>query len=101
MTKEPFHDATMTLTDINGNEIAKDLPTQVDTVNMPWNMEVQGTIPTDWFDVYSCFWTTPVPARGNYFIDQDTHEKYQVFAVTASYVNHLEVRVSRYSGATP
>lgn len=101
MINQPFLNAIMTLTDINGNVIAKDLPTQVDTVNMPWNMEVQSTIPTDWFDIYSCFWTTPVPARGNYFVDQNTNVKYQVFAVTAVYVNHLECRCTRYSGGTP
>jgi len=72
---EPFLNAIMTLTDIDGNVIATDLPTQVDTVNMPWNMEVQGMVPTDWFDVYSRYWIDPVPARGNYFVDQNSKEQ--------------------------
>jgi hypothetical protein len=93
----PFLSAMMTLTDINGNEIAQNLPCQIDIVNLPWNMEVQGMIPTDWFDIYSRFWITPVPARGNYFVDQTTETKYQVFSVTAVYIDHLEVRCSRYS----
>lgn len=97
----PFLNAMMTLTDINGAEIARNLPCQLDTVNLPWNMEVQGMIPTDWFDIYSRFWTTPVPVRGNYFVDQTTNTKYQVFSVTAVYIDHLEVRVTRYSGPTP
>lgn len=90
----------MTLTDINKNAIAHNLPVQIDTVNLPWNMEVQGMIPTDWFDIYSRYWTTPVPVRGNYFIDQNGTE-YQVFSVTATYIDHLECRCSRYSGTTP
>jgi hypothetical protein len=97
----PFLSAIMTLTDINDAEIARDLPVQIDTVNLDWNMEVQGGIPDDWFDIYSRFWTTPVPARGNYFVDQTTNTKYQVRSVTAVYIDHLEVRCTRYSGSTP
>jgi len=96
-----FQTSIMTLIDINENELATNLPCQVDTVNLPWNMEVQSTIPDDWFDIYSLNWTTPVPERGNYFVDQTTNIKYQVFSVTAVYIDHLEVRVTRYSGDTP
>lgn len=91
----------MTLTDIDGNEIARDLPVQVDSVNIPWNMEVGGLTPTDWFDIYSRFWITPIPNRGNYFVDQsDPTVKYQVFSSANVYIDHLEVRCTRYSSAT-
>jgi hypothetical protein len=63
-------------------------------------MEVQGMVPTDWFDIYSRFWITPVPARGNYFVDQsDSKIKYQVFSSANVYIDHLEIRCTRYSGA--
>lgn len=97
----PFLSAMMTLTDSAGNEIARDLPCQIDSVNTPWNMEVQGMIPTDWFDIYSRFWTAPVPTRGNYFVDQTTKTKYQVFSSPNVYLDHLEMRCTRYSGTTP
>lgn len=97
----PFLSAIMTLTDSTGNVRGKDLWVQLDTVNLPWNMEVQGLTPTDWFDVYTKFWTTPVPNREDYFIDQATGTKYSVFSVVAKYIDHLEIRVSKYSGATP
>lgn len=101
MVNQPFLSAIMTLTDINGAVIAQNLPCQIDTVNLDWQMETQGLIPDDWFDIYSRFWISPVPARGNYLIDQATGTKYQVRSVTAVYVDHLEVRVTRYSGTTP
>lgn len=102
MINQPFLSAIMTLTDINGNAIAKDLMCQIDTVNLDWNMEVQSMISDDWFDIYSRFWTTPVPARGNYFVDQATNTTYQVRSVTAVYIDHLEIRTTRYSsGTTP
>lgn len=97
----PFLNAIMTLTGEQGNIIARDLLCQIDTVNLPWNMEAQGLVPTDWFDIYSRFWTEPVPVRGNYLVDQATEVKYQVFSVTAQYIDHLEVRCTRYSGTTP
>jgi hypothetical protein len=97
----PFLSALMTLTSESGTTIATNLWCQVDTVNLPWNMEVQGLVPTDWFDIYSLNWTTPVPARGQYLVDQATGTKYQVFSVVAQYIDHIEIRTTRYSGATP
>jgi hypothetical protein len=96
-----FQTSMMTLKDINEAVLATNLPCQVDTVNLPWNMEAQGSIPDDWFDIYSLGWISPVPSRGNYFVDQATGTKYQVFSVTASYIDHLECRVTRYAGTTP
>lgn len=96
-----FETAIMTLEQASGTPIATNLPAQLDTVNIPWNMEVQGMIPTDWYDLYSIGWTSPVPQRGQYFVDQKTNTKYSVFGNVAVYTDHLEVRVSRYSGVTP
>lgn len=81
--------------------IAQHLHCQLDTVNVPLNMETQGTIPTDWYDLYSLGWTNPLPLRGDYFIDENTGTKYSVFGNVAPYSDHLEVRVTRYTGVTP
>lgn len=97
----PFLSSIMTLTNDAGATIADNLWCQIDVVNLPWNMEVQGMVPTDWFDIYSLNWTTPVPARGNYLVDKSTGTKYQVFSVTAQYIDHIETRCTRYSGTTP
>lgn len=96
-----FQTTTMTLTQANGTPVQANLPCQLDTVNIPWNMEVQSTIPTDWYDLYSMGWTSPVPQRGQYFVDQATGTKYSVFGNVAVYVDHLEVRITRYGGTTP
>lgn len=96
-----FQNATMTLMKSSGEIIAQHLDCQLDTVNIAWNMEVNTTIPTDWYDLYSLGWTTPVPARSDYFVDESTGEKYSVFGNPAVYFDHLEARISRYSGVTP
>lgn len=96
-----FQTAVMTLTDNGGNTIQANLACQIDVVNIPLNLEVEGNIPTDWFDVYSIGWTSPVPVRGNYFVDQSSGAKYSVFGRTAVYQDHLEVRVALPLGATP
>jgi len=95
-----FQTALMTL-QRNGTVIAQHLPCQVDTVNLPYNMEAQGLIPTDWFDVYSIGWTSPVPQRGDYLVDEATTAKYSVFSTIFQGINTLQFRVSRPSGATP
>lgn len=101
MAELPLSTTYMTLTDSSGKTIAQHLPVQLDIFNYPWNMEAQGLIPTDWYDLYSLNWTTPVPARSNYFVDEATGTKYSVFSVTAGYVDHLECRITKYSGVTP
>lgn len=84
-----------------GSALAQHLPCQLDTVNIPLNLEVQGSIPTDWYDLYSIGWTSPVPQRGDYFIDEATSTHYSVFGNIGQYAGHLECRVTRYAGATP
>ena len=101
MSELPLSTTYMNLTDAAGNVIKANLPVQLDTVNIPLNMEAQGLVPTDWYDLFSLNWTSPVPARGNYFVDQATGTKYSVFGLPAVYVDHLEVRVTKYSGTTP
>lgn len=96
-----FETAMMTLQHSNGTVVAQHLPCQLDTVNIPLNMEEQGLIPTDWYDLYSLGWTSPVPARSDYFVDEATQTKYSVFGNPAVYVDHLEVRLSKPLGATP
>lgn len=101
MPEGPLFTTYMTLTDSSGTVIAQHLPCQLDIFNYPWNMETQGMIPTDWYDLFSLNWTTPAPTRSNYFVDEATGVKYSVFSVIAAYVDHLEVRVTKYSGVTP
>jgi hypothetical protein len=96
-----FETAVMTLKNENGTPIAQHLPVQVDTVNIPWNAEVSGLIPDDWFDIYTIGWTSPVPQRGQFLVDETSGTVYQVFGNPAPYVDHIEVRVTRYSGNTP
>lgn len=96
-----FQNSLMTLQHSNGTEVAQHLPCQVDTVNLPWNIEAQGMIPTDWFDVFSIGWTSPVPQRSDYLIDEATGAKYSVFSTVFAGVNTLQFRVSKPSGATP
>lgn len=99
MPELPLSTTYMKLTDSSGAVIAQHLPVQLDTVNIPLNMEAQGLVPTDWFDLFSLNWTTPVPTRSNYFIDESTGTKYSVFGLPAVYVDHLECRITRYTGA--
>ena len=101
MPELPLSTTYMRLTDSAGNVIAQNLLVQLDTVNIPWNLEAQSLVPTDWYDLFSVNWTSPVPARGYYFVDQSTGTKYSVFGLPAVYVDHLEVRVTKYSGTTP
>lgn len=96
-----FQNAKMTLKHSDGMVVKQHLSCQLDTVNIPFNMEGQGMIPTDWYDLYSLGWTSPVPLRSDYFVDEATGVKYSVFGNPATYTNHIEVRISRYSGAMP
>lgn len=98
MPELPFQTALMQLTDNLGNVIASNLRCVLDTVNIPLNIEVQGMVPTDWYDLYADNWTLAVPARTDYFVDQSTGVKYSIFGNPALYIDHLECRVTRYTG---
>lgn len=98
-----FQTATMKLTDNLGNTIdgGASLACQLDTVNIPIQLEVQGSIPVDYFMLYSIGWISPVPARGQYLVDLATGAQYSVYGRTAEYQDHLEVQVSLPLGAIP
>ena len=98
---DPFITNTMTLTDSAGNVRASGLLCQLDTVNLPWNLEVQSLVPTDWFDLYSMGWTSPIPNRGDYFVDQASGTKYSMFSTVFIGPDTVQVRVTKYSGVTP
>lgn len=96
-----FQDTTITLQHSNGTIVQQHLPAQLDTVNIPFTMEVGGMIPTDQYDLYSIGWTSPIPERSDYLVDEQTGNMYSVFGNVAIYADHLEVRVTRYSGVRP
>lgn len=106
---DPFITHTMELTDESGNLKAQNLLCQLDNVNLPWNAEVQGLTPTDWYDLYSIGWSNPVPVRGDYFVvttetpTDPVGTKYQMFSTLFAGPDTIQVRVTRYSvsGATP
>jgi hypothetical protein len=91
----------MTLQQENDTVIQQHLPCRLDPANIPWNMEVGGLVPTDWFDLRVLNRVQPLPVRGDYFVDEATNTKYQVFGDVVAYVNRIQCRVSRYSGTTP
>lgn len=93
-----FFSALMQLTDSSGVVLGSNLPCMLDTVNIPLNMEVQGMTPTDGYDLYSDNWTLAKPVRTDYFVDQSTGTKYSIFGNPALYGDHLECRVTRYTG---
>lgn len=95
-----FQTNVMTLKQSNGTVRAQHLRCQLDTVNLPWNMEVGGLIPTDWFDVFALGWTSPVPARGDYLVDEGTNTAYSVFSTIFQGENTLQFRVTKHSGET-
>lgn len=93
-----FYTNTMTLQHSDGTVVARHLPAQIDTVNIPLNMEVQGMVPTDWYDLYSLGWVSPVPLRSDAFVDEATGTKYSVFGNPAVYTDHIEVRLAHFTG---
>lgn len=77
------------------------LPVTLDPVTLDnWNMQAQNTIPVDLFDVETVGWSTPIPLRSDYLIDQDG-AKYSIYTQIFKGQNTLQFRVSRPSGATP
>jgi hypothetical protein len=97
-----FHTNTMTLYHENDAIVERHLAVQLDDVNIPLNLEVNTSIPTDWYDLYSIGWISPIPIRGDYFVDEGDSTKYSVFGdPKGRYTDHLEMRVSCYAGTTP
>ena len=96
-----FINATMTLTRSNGTIVQQHLPVTLDPVNLPWNMEVGGTIAVDIFDCETVGWATPVPLRSDYFVDEKTGARYSMFTTVFTGINSLQFQVSKPSGGTP
>ncbi len=96
-----FQTTVITLKHADGEIVAQHLPIQLETVNLDWQMQVQGMIPVDVFDVFTIGWTTPQPIRTDYLVDEATGTKYSMFSTVFVATTTLQFRVSRYSGATP
>lgn len=87
----------------NGRMIARDVGVMLDTVNIDIILNSGGLIPTDSYDAYcdAPDYASSIPQRGDYLIDQESKVMYSVFGNPAVYPGHWEVRVTRYTGATP
>jgi hypothetical protein len=85
---------------VNGQVVATNLPVQLDPVNLPIELQVQGLIPTDIYDCETIGWMSPVPIRTDYLVDQNG-VKYQMFSTVFVGINSLQFRVTKYLGATP
>lgn len=101
-----FQTHTMTLKHSDEGIVQAGLAVQLDTVNIPLNLEVGGLVATDWYDLYSIGWTIPVPLRSDYFVVElpvgEAGQKYSVFGnPKGRYTDHIEVRLSRSLGTTP
>ena len=95
-----FPTNVMTLQHANGTPVQQHLQVQKDTVNIPLELMVTGQIPVDLYDLYY-LGSSPVPLRSDYFVDEQTGEKYSVYGKPAIYPDHVEVRVSQSPGVTP
>ena len=89
------------ITDSSGTVRAQNLPLTMDPVNMAWDMQVQGLIPTDIYQCESIGWASPVPNRSDYIVDQATGTKYSMFSTVFIGQNSLQFQVTKYSGVTP
>lgn len=101
-----FQTHTMTLMRSNGEIRSKGLAVQLDDVNIPLNLEVGGYNATDWYDLYSIGWITPVPDRSDYFVvelpAEEKGDQYSVFGNSKGrYTDHIETRLSNFLGKTP
>ena len=98
-----FVDAYATLkrvTNTTSTVLGQHLPIQLDTINAEMLLELQD-IPADSYSLYSFMWTTPLPQRNDYFIDENTGIAYQVFGVVKAYLAYFECAVTRYQGVVP
>lgn len=96
-----FATNSMTLTHADGTVVATGLLCQLDTFNFPFNMEVQGLVVTDYYDLYSVGWDKPVPLRSDYFVDETTGMKYSMFSEVFVNLGTVQCRVSKLAGSTP
>ena len=91
----------ITLKHEDGEIVKQHLPVQLDPVNMDWQMQVQGLVPTDIYDCETIGWASPVPLRSDYLVDEKTNERYSMFSTVFQGLRSLQFRVTKYSGVTP
>lgn len=91
----------ITLKHSNGTIVQADLVVQMDPVNLPLQMQVQGDIPVDIYQVVTIGWLTPVPLRSDYIVDQADNVQYSMFSTVFPGHDGLQFQVSKYSGSTP
>lgn len=77
------------------------LPLTMDPANNSWQMQVQGLVPVDIYDCESVGWSSPVPVRSDYIVDQTTGTKYSMFSTVFVGQNSLQFQVTKYGGTTP
>lgn len=96
-----FATNVMTLTHENGTIVKQHLPVQLDPVNLDWQMQAQGLVPTDIYDCETVGWSQPVPLRSDYLVDEKDGTRYSMFSTVFKGINTLQFRVTKYSGVTP
>jgi len=96
-----LHPIKITLKHADGTVVKADLPVHLDNVNLPLELQVQGGVPVDIYEVFTLGWMAPIPDRTDYLVDQATNTKYSMFSTVFPGHDGLQFRVSKYSGITP
>lgn len=97
-----FATNSIKITDSAGNsKTPVALPLTMDPVNLAWDMQVQGLVPVDVYDCESVGWSSPVPDRSDYIVDQATGTKYSMFSTVFVGQNSIQFQAAKYSGVTP
>jgi hypothetical protein len=91
----------VTLKTASGSTRQADLAVHMDNINLPLELQAQGAIPVDVYEVYTMGWLTAIPNRTDYLVDQATNTKYSMFSTVFHGHDGLQFRVSKYSGSTP
>ncbi len=96
-----FTTNTVTLKHENGTIVKRHLPVTMDPVNLDWQMQVQGLVPVDIYAVETVGWSSPVPRRSDYLVDEKTGVQYSMYSTVFTGLNSLQFQVTKYSGTTP
>ena len=84
----------------DGAALVQHIPCRLYPVNIPIELQVQGNIPVDFFDLYTD-WLTLTIQRSDYFVDEATNLQYSVYGKPQMYTSHTWCRVSIPTGVTP
>lgn len=95
-----FATHTVTIKHSDGTVVATGKPLQMDPANLPLQMQGEGLVPVDIYDCESIGWSSPVPLRSDYIVDQNGTQ-YSMFSTVFRGLNSLQFQVSKYTGATP